>query len=228
MRSASSEVASGSPMTHRPTRFQEATALLHQGAALLCRSKIPTQSPSRQASPPRGEHNLGTRTRPIELRCPRSLQRNRQNTWREEEKSEATRRVAMAERTIPILNDYFCRKLWRKERHSMIVAWLSALKARIILSRYLRIPPPSFHAQKPYLMSSGRVLNLRHQASKPLKLQAQGTHEKNKRHPPWRNFHIHLWMRSQAVGQESPPPRGKTPKAHRRLTTLWRLKRSSC
>jgi hypothetical protein len=74
--------------------------------------------------PFRGERNLGTRTRSIELRRPRSLQRNRnkQSTRREEEKSEATRRVTMAERTILILNDYFCRKLRRKERRSTIVA----------------------------------------------------------------------------------------------------------
>ncbi len=80
------------------------------------RFALPEQDPdliSLEASipPPRGEHDLGTRTRSIELRRPRSLQRNRQSTRREEEKSEATKRVAMVERTILILNGYFCWKL---------------------------------------------------------------------------------------------------------------------
>jgi hypothetical protein len=87
---------------------------------------LPKQDPdsiSFEASiPPRGERNRGIRTRSIELRHPRSLQRNKQNTRREEEKFEATRRVAMAEQTIPIFNGYFCRKLRRKERRSTIVA----------------------------------------------------------------------------------------------------------
>jgi hypothetical protein len=149
--------------------------------ALFCRSKIPTTTLLKEASTLRGGRDPERRTRLIELRRPRSLQRIRQNTRREEEKPEATRRSAMAERTTPTLNGHFCRKLWRKERHSRIGARSSALQARIILSRYLRIPPLFFHVQKSYLRTLGRAPDLRFQAPK---LQAQRNHRKSKRHPP--------------------------------------------
>ncbi len=89
-----------------------------------------------------------------------------QSIQREEEKPEASRRAAMAERTTPTLNGHFCRKLRRKERRSRIGARPSALRARIILSKYLRTPPLFFHAQKSYLMSSERALDLRWRAPK--------------------------------------------------------------
>jgi hypothetical protein len=194
--SASSKTASGFPTKHLPTRSQAAKALLHQGTALLCRSKIPTNTLLRKASALRGERDPERRTRLIELRRPRLLQRTRQSIQREEEKPKASRRVAMAQRTTPTLNGHFCRKLRRKERRSRIGARPSALRARIILSRYLRTPPLFFHAQKSYLMSSGRAPDLRFQVPKPRKLQVQRRYGKNKRHPPWGNPQFHLWMRS--------------------------------
>ncbi|CAM6021576.1 unnamed protein product [Sphagnum balticum] len=54
-------------MKHLPTRSQAAKALLHQGTALFCRSKIPTTTLLREASALRGgarpgEKNAADRT----------------------------------------------------------------------------------------------------------------------------------------------------------------------
>jgi hypothetical protein len=144
----------------------------------------PDQHSLEEGTCPRGGSDSERRTRQIELRRSRSLRRIRQSTRREEEKPEAARRAAMAERTTPTLNGHFCRKLWREERRSRIGARPSALRAKITLSRYLRIPPLSFHAQKSYLMPPGKAPDLRFQVPKPPKLPVQRSHGKSKRHPP--------------------------------------------
>jgi hypothetical protein len=117
----------------------------------------PDQYSLEEGTCPGGGCDPERRTRLIELRRPRSLRRIKQSTRREEEKPEAARRAAMAERTSPTLNGHFCRKLRRKERRSRIGARPSALRAKITLSRYLRIPPLSSHAQKSYLMPPGKA-----------------------------------------------------------------------